>query len=112
MFVLSLSCRMLMLFGVELPASGASVSHWIAVITVGSPLVGGLRGALHDKVNKQKVADYIWEDKHLITQVNFGSLIFSFPPMIMIGFHKGYSCKMPLELKSRICKLGIMSVKL
>lgn len=111
MFVLSLSRRMLMLVGVELPASGASVSHWIAVITVGSPLVGGLRGALH-KVNKQKVADYVWEDKHFITQVNFGSLIFSFPPMIMIGFHKGDSCKMPLELKSRICKLGIMSVKL
>lgn len=49
---------MLMVVGLELPASGAPVSHWIAVITVGFPLVGGLRGALHDEVNKQKVADY------------------------------------------------------
>lgn len=44
--------------GVERPASGDAVSHWITVITVGFPLVGGLRSALHDKVNKQKVADY------------------------------------------------------
>ena len=44
--------------GVELPAAGDAVSHWIAVITVGFPLVGGLCSALHDKVNKQKVADY------------------------------------------------------
>lgn len=44
--------------GVELPASGDSVSHWIAVNTEGFPLVGGLCGALHNNVNKQKVADY------------------------------------------------------
>ena len=98
--------------GVELPAAGDAVSHWIAVITVGFPLVGGLCSALHDKVNKQKVADYgkisTSSHKSILAAWSF----FFPPPAIMIGFHKGYSCKMPLELKSRIFKLGIMSVKL
>ena len=65
--------------GVELPASGDAVSHWIAVITVGFPLVGGLRSALHDKVNKQKVADYGKIALHHTSQFWQRDLFFFFP---------------------------------
>lgn len=99
MFMFSLSCTRLMV-GVEPPASSDYVSHWIIVITEGCiwSLLSAV--ALHDKVNKQKVTEHqkISASSHMDNcwQWDF------FPPVIMIRFYYGFSCKMPLELKSRI----------